>query len=54
MKLLVVVTPLSIYPDCSTQKTFHEESFTLGEFTPMILKNCGRCNVSKQREIKNG
>ena len=28
MKFLVVVTPLSIYHGCSTQKTFWEEKFT--------------------------
>ena len=30
-----------------------EESFTLGEFTSMNKKNCGRHNVSKHRDIKD-
>ena len=59
MKLLAVVTPPSIYHGCSTRKTFWEEKFTgeekftLGELTAMNMKNCGRHNVRKQREIKN-
>ena len=31
-----------------------EEKFTLGEFTPVNMKICGRRNVRKHREIKNG
>ena len=53
MKILTVVTPLSIYHGCSTRKTFCEENFTPGEFTAVNIKNCGRRNVRKQREIKD-
>ena len=52
MKLLSVVTPPSIYHGCSTQKTFWEEKFTLGEFTAVNMKNCGCRNVRKHRYIK--
>ena len=58
MKLLSVVTPLSIYHGCSTRKTFWEgkftgdENFTLGEFSAMNMKNCGHHNVRKHRDIK--
>ena len=52
MNLLAVVAPLSIYHGCSTRNTFWEEKFTLGEFKPVNMKNCGRSNVSKHREIK--
>ena len=54
MKLLEVVTPLSIYHGCSTQKTFWEGKFTGKEnlFLSVIMKNCVRCNVSKHNEIK--
>ena len=52
MKLLSVVTPTSIYHGCSTQKTFWEEKFTLGEFTAVNMKICGCRNVRKHREIK--
>ena len=47
-KLLEVVTPPSIYRGCYTRKKFWEEKFTgeekftLGEFTPVIMKNCVR------------
>ena len=54
MKLLVVVTPLYLYHSCFTQKTFWEEKFTLGKFAPVKMKSCSRCNIRKQREIKNG
>ena len=54
MKFLVVVTPPSIYHVCSTRKTFWEENSTLGEFTPVNMKNCGRRNVRKYIKIKNG
>ena len=50
--LRVVVTPPSIYHGFSTRKRFWEEKFTLGEFTAVNTKSCGRCNVWKQREIK--
>ena len=54
MKLLAVVTPLSIYHGCSTQKTFWEETFTGEEklFSTVNMKNCGLCNVRKHNEIK--
>ena len=53
MKLLVILTPPSIYHGCSTRKTFWEEEFTLGEFTAVNMKNCGRYNVRKHIEIKD-
>ena len=49
MKLLEFVSPLSIYHGCSTRKTFWEEIFT-----QVNMKNCGRRNVMKHREIDNG
>ena len=58
MKLLAVVTPLSIYHRCYTWKTFleehliGEEMFTLGDFSAVNMKNCGCYNVSKHRDIK--
>ena len=54
MKLLAVVTTLSIYHGCSTWKMFWEEKFTGEEklFSAVKLKNCGRHNVRKHREIK--
>ena len=58
MKLLAVVTSPTIYHGFSTWKTFWEEKFTceekftLGEFTAVNMKHCGRCNVRKHREIK--
>ena len=52
--LLAVVTLLSIYHGCSTRMMFWEENFTLGEFTPMNIKNCGHPNARKHREIKYG
>ena len=54
INLLVVVTPPYIYHGCSTRKTFWEEKFTLGEFTPLKMKNSGHHNVRKQRDINNG
>ena len=57
MKLLEVVTSLSIYYGCSTQKTFWEEKFTgeekftLGEFSAVNMKNCGCPNVRKHIDI---
>ena len=54
MYLPEVVTPPYIYRDCSTRKTFREENFTLGEFTPVNMKICGCHYVSKHREIMNG
>ena len=52
MKLLSVVTPLYIYHVCSAWKTFWKEKFTLGEFTDLNMKNCGRHNIRKHRDIK--
>ena len=54
MKLLLVVTPPSIYHGCSTWKTFWEEIFTGEEklFSAMNMKKCGRRNVRKHKEIK--
>ena len=54
MNLLVVVTPPSIYHGCSTQKTFWEEKFMGKEklFSDVNMKNCGRSNISKHRDIK--
>ena len=54
MQLLAVVTPLSIYHGCSIWKTFWEEIFTIGELTPVNMKNYGGHNVRKHREITNG
>ena len=51
--LLEVVKPPSIYHGCSTHNTFWEgkfsgeEKFTLGEFSAVNMKNCGRRNVRK-------
>ena len=54
MKLLAVVTPSSIYHGCSTWKMFWEENFTGEEklFSAVNMKNGGRHNVRKYREIK--
>ena len=52
MKILSVVTPTPIYTNLSNRKTFWEENFTLGEFTPVNMKHCGRRNVRKHRGIK--
>ena len=54
MKFLVVVTPLSIYHGCYTQRTFWEEKFTGKEdlFLSVNMKNCGRHKVRKHKEIK--
>ena len=49
LKLLPVITPLSIYHDCSTWKMFWEETFA-----QVKMKSCGRHNVKENREIKNG
>ena len=58
MKVLEVVTPLSIYHFCSTGNIFWggkfkgEENFTLGDFYAVNMKNCGRINVRKYKDIK--
>ena len=53
MKILAVVTPPYIYPGYLTQKKFWEEKFTGEEkvFSAANMKNCGRGNVRKHREI---
>ena len=56
MKVLVV-TPPYIYHDCSTRKTFWEEKFTGKKqylFEPVNMRNCGKRNFRKHREIKKG
>ena len=45
MNLLAVVTPPSIYHGRSTQKTLWEEKLTIGEFSDVNMKNCGRYNI---------
>ena len=54
MKFLAVVTPTSIYHSCSTRKTFWEGKFTCREslFLSVNMKNCGRRNVRKHKEIR--
>ena len=54
MKLLAVVTAPSIYHGCSTRKTFWEEKFAGKEdlFLSVNMKNCGCCNVRKQKNIR--
>ena len=55
MKLLVVVTPPSIYHGCSTRKTFWEEKFTGKKkdlFESVSMRNCGQRNVRKHKETK--
>ena len=54
MKFLVIVTPPSIYHDCSTRKTFWEEKFTGKKdlFQSANMKHCGRHKVRKQKDIK--
>ena len=52
VKLVADVTPSSIYHGSSTWKAFWEEIFTLGEFTAVKMKICGRRNVMKHIEIK--
>ena len=53
MKLQALVTPRSIYTGCYTHEMFWEEKFTGEEkvFSAVNMKNCGRRNVSKHREI---
>ena len=54
INLLEVVTPPSIYHGCSTWKKFWDEKFTGEEklFSAVNMKNCGRRNVRKHKEIK--
>ena len=53
-KLIAVVTPPSNYHIFSTSKTFWEGKFTdEGKlFSAVNMKNCGRSNVGKHRDIK--
>ena len=53
-KLLAGITPPAVYHGRPTQKTFWEEKFTGEEklFLAVNMKNCGRLNVRKHREIK--
>ena len=59
MKLLAVVTTPSIYYGCSTWNTLWEgkftgeEKFTPSEFIPVNIKDCGRHNFSRHRDIKD-
>ena len=54
MKLPSVVTPPSINRGCSTRKMFWEEKFTGKKslFLAVDMKNCGRSNVTKHKEIR--
>ena len=55
MKFLVVTLP-SIYHGCSTRETFWEEKFTGKKqdlFEPVNMRNCGKRNFRKHREIKD-
>ena len=55
MKFLVV-TPPSIYHGCSTRKTLWEENFTGKKqdlFELLNMRNCGKRNFRKHREIKD-
>ena len=54
MNPLTVVIPPSIYHGCSNQKTLWEEKFTGKEnlILAVNMKNCGRRNVRKYKEIK--
>ena len=54
MKVLAVITSLSIYHVCSTWKTLWEEKFTGKEnlFLAVDMQNCGRRNVRKHKEIR--
>ena len=54
MNFLAVATPPSTYHGCSTRKTFWEGKFTGKEnvFLAVDMKNCGRRNVRKHKEVK--
>ena len=54
MNFLAVVTPPYIYHGCSTRKTFWEENFTVKQdlFQSVNMKNCGRRNVRKHKQIR--
>ena len=49
MKSIAVVTAPSIYHGRSAQKTVWDE-----KVTPVNMRRCGRHNVRKHRESKNG
>ena len=54
MKLLAVVTPMSMYHGCSTWKTLWEENLT-GEgklFLAVNMKHYGRRNVSNTQKYQ--
>ena len=55
MNILEVVTPPSIYHDCSNRKKLWEEKSTGKEnlFLAVKMKNCGRRNVRKHKDIKS-
>ena len=56
MKFLVAVDPPSIYHGCSTRKTFWGEKFTGKKqelFEPVNMRNCGKSNFRKHRDIKD-
>ena len=59
MRILSVVTSPSIFHGFSTRKRFWkenftgEENFTLCELSAVNIKNCGRSNVTKHRDIKS-
>ena len=55
--MFLVVTQPSIYHGCSTRKTFWEEKFAGKKqdlFEPVNMRNCGKLNFRKHREIKKG
>ena len=54
MKILSVVTPLSVYVGCSTRKTFWDEIFTGKEnlFLSVNMKNFSRLKFRKHNLIK--
>ena len=54
IKLLAVVTSPSIYHIPYTRRTFWDEKFTGKEnlFLAGNMKNCGRCNARKHKDIK--
>ena len=55
MKFLVVGPP-SIYHGWSTRKTFWKEKYTGKKqdlFEPVNMRNCGKRNFRKNREIKD-
>ena len=53
MKILVVLTPPSIYHGCSTRMKFWEEKLTGKKylFQSVNMKNCGHHKIRKHKEI---